>query len=200
MKKLVIIAAMLIQTATLWAVPIVQGSVSPDGKYHVVMDIDRDSTISPEYKSDSYPMIEVTEIKTGKIVSSLSYFGSIADDARPLRDHLSILWRKDSTALAINISDRFYAFSKVLAKDKQGLYGIVSFPTYTQMTGFPAPDVKQLRPRGWARVEGWDKSENLVYLISYSPLPTYQGRDPLKHKILLKVSANRMIPVEEPKQ
>ncbi len=121
MKKLVIIAAMLIQTATLWAVPIVQGSVSPDGKYHVVMDIDRDSTISPEYKGDSYPMIELTEIKTGKIVSSLSYFGSIADDARPLRDHLSILWRKDSTALAINISDRFYAFSKVLAKDKQGL-------------------------------------------------------------------------------
>ncbi len=198
MKSLVVIVALFIQAPPLFGdAPIVKGSVSPNGRYCVVMDIDRDPTIKPEYKGDSYPQIEVTEIKTGKVVSSLSYFGSIADDARPLRDHISVLWRKDSTALAINILDRFYSASQVLAMDTRGVYIPVPFPTYTQMTGFPVPDRKNLRPRGWCRVVGWNKDGNMIYTISYSPEPFYRGRDPLKHRVLLKVSAAGMSPVKQ---
>lgn len=94
-------------------VPAVLDSQSPDGKIHAVMDVERDPKISPEWKGDSFPQIEITEKDSGRILASIGYFGSPGDDERPLREHVRVRWRPDSNAFAITIDDRFYSSSVV---------------------------------------------------------------------------------------
>ena len=169
-------------------IPVVPKSDSPDGKFHAVMDIDRDPSIVPEWKGDSFPRIEITEKATGRVLASVEYFGAVGDDARPLREHVKISWRADSRALAVTIDDRFYSATKVLARGKDLKFVDVPLPSYKAMTGFPLPDVKELRPRGRETVKGWDERGRLIYRIFYSPLPSYKGKDPLRHQVLLEVS------------
>lgn len=159
------------------------------------MDIDRDSTINPEWKGDNYPRVEITEKATGKILASIKYFGAAGDDARPLREHAQVKWRSDSKAFAVTIQDRFYSYTKIFAMNEDSKFVEVQFPSYEAMTGFPAPNVEQLRPRGHSTVEGWDEQGRLIYHIFYSPLPSYSGKDPLEHKVLLDVSAAKMVPI-----
>ena len=174
-------------------IPEVSKSLSPDGKIHGVMDVDRDPMISPEWKGDSYPKIEVTEKYTGRVLASIKYFGAVGDDARPLREHVRLSWRPDSKAFAVRIDDRFYSSSKVFALTKDSKFVEVSFPDYKTMTGYPIPDSDKLRPRGRSTVEGWDSEGRLVYSIFMSPLPSYSGDDPLEHKVLLEVTPDGMI-------
>jgi len=175
-------------------IPEVPNSLSPDGKCHAVMDVDRDPSIDPEWKEDSFPMIEVTEKATGKVWASIDYFGSPGSDARPLREHVRMSWRPDSKAFAITIDDRFYSSSVVYALNNDSKFVQVDFPSYEAMTGFPSPDSKHLRPRGRATVEGWDKKGRLIYDLFASPLPSFTGNDPLVHRIRLDVSADGMTP------
>lgn len=168
---------------------------SPDGKLHAVMDIDRDSTIDPEWKGDNYPRVEISEKATGRILTSIKYFGAASDDARPLREHVQVKWRCDSKAFAVTIQDRFYSSTKIFAMNEDSKFVEVQFPSYAAMTGFPAPNVDQLRSRGRSTVEGWDEQGRLIYHIFYSPLPSYSGKDPLEHKIMLDVSAAKMVPI-----
>ena len=174
--------------------PEVPKSLSPDGKIHAVMDIDRDPKIDPEWKEDSYPQIEVTEKDTGRVLASIGYFGSPGDDARPLREHVRLGWRSDSKAFAITIDDRFYSSSLAFALNKDFKFVKVDFPSYEAMTGFPPPDSKHLRPRGRATVEGWDMEDRLIYDLFASPSPSFAGNDPLVHRVYLEVSADGMTP------
>lgn len=176
------------------ATPEVPGSLSPDGKIHLVIDVDRDPKIDPEWKEGSFPQIEVTEKDSGRVLASIAYFGPPADDARPLREHVRVGWRPDSEAFAITIDDRFHSSSVVFALNQESRFVKVDFPSYEAMTGFPAPDRKHLRPRGRATVEGWNKEGRLIYDLFASPLPSFTGSDPLVHRIRLDVSADGMTP------
>ena len=49
-----------------------------------MMDVDRDPKISPEWKEESFPRIEITQKGTGKILESIEYFGADGDDERAL--------------------------------------------------------------------------------------------------------------------
>ena len=174
-------------------------SVSPDGKIHAIMDIDRDPSISPSWKGDTEEdaaQIEMTEIETGKVIKKIPYFGDPWSDQRPLRDHVSIRWRGDSMAFAVTINDRFYSNTRVFVLDDLSKFVQVPFPSYTDMTGFPAPDVKHLRSRGRATVEGWDMEGKLIYDLFLSPLPSFTGKDPLVHRIFLEVVSTGMITKE----
>jgi len=128
--------------------PEVPKSLSPNEKIHAVMDVDRDPKISPEWKGDSFPQIEVTQKDTGRVLASIEYFGAAGDDARPLRDHVRVSWRPDSKAFAVTIEDRFYSHTKVFALSEESKFVEVAFPSYQAMTGYPVPDSDQLRPRG----------------------------------------------------
>ena len=172
-------------------------SVSPAGKIQAVMDVDRDPKISPEWKGDSFPQIEITEKDTGRVLASIKYFGAAGDDARPLREHVRLSWRHDSKAFAITIDDRFYSSSKVFALSKESKFVEVAFPSYETMTGFPVPDSDQLRPRGRSSVEGWNSEGRLIYSIFMSPLPSYSGDDPLEHTVLLDVAPEGMTLVKK---
>lgn len=178
-------------------VPSVPKSQSPDGKLHAVMDIDRDPKISPEWKGGSFPQIEITEKETKRVLVSIPYFGAHGGDARPLREHVRVSWRLDSTAFAINIFDRFYVASVVYVLDKEGEFIPAPIPTdYEKLTGFPTPDVKHLRPRGSYLAGGWDIDGRLLYNIFLSPLPSFTGTDPLQHLIYLQVTPEKVTPVK----
>jgi hypothetical protein len=156
------------------------------------MDIDRDPTIVPEWKEDSYPRIEITDKTSGKVVTAIEYSGSQGDDQRPLREHVSLQWRSDSKAFSVTINDRFYSMTQVYGLKKDGTYVSVSFPSYEEMTGFTQPNSDHLRPRGRATVAGWDNDDHLIYDLFASPLPTFIGNDPLVHRIILKITDGRM--------
>ena len=171
-------------------IPVVPNSLSPDGKIHAVMDVDRDPKISPEWKGDSLPKIEITEKDSGRVLASIGYFGSPGDDARPLRDHVGLSWRPDSKAFGVTIDDRFYSSSVIYVLNAEGKFiAAPSLPTdYEKMTGFPTPDADDLRPRGRDQVVGWDEQGRLIYSIFRSPLPTFKGKDPLQHRVYLDVT------------
>ncbi|MBK1835561.1 hypothetical protein [Roseibacillus ishigakijimensis] len=181
-------------------IPMVPNSLSPDGKIYAVMDIDRDPEISPEWKGDSFPRIEITQKSTGRILASIEYFGSPGDDARPLREHVRVSWRPDSKAFGITIDDRFYSSCVVYVTNLEGQFvKAPSLPSdYEKMTGFPAPNAEDLRPRGREQVIGWDKEGLLIYSIFLSPLPSFNGKDPLQHTVYLNITPDsvRVVRVE----
>ena len=197
--KAISLAMLATSVLALADVPVVPESFSPDGKIYAVMDVDRDPTIYPEWKGDSYPQLEITEKHTGRVVTSIKYFGAASDDARPPREHVRLSWRPDSKAFAITIDDRFYSTSKVFALNTESKFVEIAFPSYEIMTGFPVPNNDQLRPRGRESVEGWDAEGRLIYSIFFSPLPSYSGEDPLKHKVLLDVTTEKMTPTKKKK-
>ena len=197
--RLALLSLLAFSAAATAEIPEVPESISPDRKIHAVMDVDRDPKISPEWKGDSFPRIEMTQKATGQVLASIEYFGAAGDDARPLRQHVRVSWRPDSKAFAVTIDDRFYSASKVFVLTKESKFVEVQFPSYQAMTGHPVPDSDQLRPRGRSTVEGWDPDGSLIYTIFMSPLPSYTGDDPLEHKVLLKVSPDGMIPAKKPK-
>lgn len=189
-----LLSLLALTSAALAGIPEVPNSLSPDGKFHAVMDVDRDPRIDPGWKEDSFPKIELTEKGTGKVWASVDYFGSPGSDARPLREHVRLSWRSDSKAFAMTVDDRFHSSSVVFALNKDSKFVKVDFPSYEAMTGFPSPDSKQLRPRGRATVGGWDKEDRLIYDLFASPLPSFTGNDPLVHRIRLDVTADGMTP------
>ena len=197
MKSVIIIALFLVNLACA-DVPEIPKSLSPDGKIHAVMDIDRDPKISPKWKEGSFPQIEITRKETGEVLASVAYFGAVGDDERPLREHVRVDWRPDGKAFGITIDDSFYSSCSVYILNKKGEFvSAPSLPTdYEKLTGFPAPDVKHLRPRGRDMVVGWNKEGHLIYSIFRSPLPSFTGSDPLRHRIYLGVTPTKMTVVK----
>jgi hypothetical protein len=193
--KTLILLLILAAASAFGAIPAVPESDSPDGRVHAVMDLDRDPKIDPEWKEGSYPRIEITDKATGKVLTSIQYSGSPGDDQRPIREHVSVKWRSDSKAFAITINDRFYSMSQVFSQKKDGTYVSVAFPSYREMTGFAPPSSDHLRPRGRGTVMGWNKDDHLIYDLFASPLPTFIGKDPLVHRIMLKITDGTMTTV-----
>ena len=178
-------------------VPVIPDSDSPNGKMHAVMDVDRDPTLSPAWKGDSFPKIEITQKSTGRVLGSISYFGSPGDDARPLREHVRVMWRPDSEAFAINVEDRFYSSCAVYVLNREKRFVAAPVPSdYEKMTGFPTPDPKHLRPRGRDSAVGWDERGRLIYSIFRSPRHTFSSRDPLRHTVYLEVRPTKVTPVK----
>ncbi len=197
MKCVIIITLFLVNLACA-DVPEIPKSLSPDGKIHAVMDIDRDPMISPEWKEDSFPQIEITQKDTGKVLASVAYFGSPGSDARPIREHVRVDWRHDGKAFGITIDDRFYSSCVIYVLNQKGKFvSAPSLPTdYEKLTGFPVPDVKHLRPRGRDTVVGWNEEGHLIYSIFLSPLPTFTGNDPLLHRIYLDITPTKLTVVK----
>ena len=197
--RITILALLICSTLVRANIPSVPDSISPDGKIHAVMDVDRDSTISPEWKGDSFPQIEITEKLTGQVLTSISYFGAVGDDQRPLREHVRISWRPDSRAFGVTIRDRYYSSSTVFVLNESKQFVSVSITTdYEKMTGFTTPDVDHLQPKGRDSIVGWDNTGLLIYRIFRLPLATFVGKDPLDHRVFLAVSAEgaKVIKVE----
>jgi hypothetical protein len=193
-----ILFALFAQAVVVFAdIPVVPESVSPDGKIHAVMDIDRDPKMPPDTQGINFKQIEITEKDTGRILMSVAYTGATGDDERPLREHVELKWRSDSKAFGINIHDRFYSTSTVCVLNQQSKFVEVKFPSYKEMTGFPEPDRDKMRPRGRSTVEGWDSQGRLIYSIFRSPLPSYSGNDPLEHKVLLEATPAGLIPTKK---
>jgi len=197
--RLTLVTHLAFATVAVAGIPEVPQSLSPDGKIHVVMDVDRDHKISPEWKDNSSPKIEVTQKDTGRVLASIEYFGAVGDDARPLRDHVHVSWRPDTKAFAVAIDDRFYSTSKVFALNKDSKFVEVEFPSYETMTGFPLPKSDQLKPQGRWRVDGWDSEGRLILYVFMSPSSAYSGDDPLEHTILLEVTPEKMVPAKKSK-
>ncbi len=170
----------------------VPGSDSPDGKLCAVMDVDRDPTIIPEGQGGDDPRIEITDKKTRRILISIGYFGTVGDDERPLREHVHVTWRQDSRAFGVAIDDRHFTSSEVYVLNKNAKFVSVDFPDYKTMTGFPEPTGDCGKSEGFT-VEGWDSKGRLIYGIFYSAGPLFTGKDPLIHRVFLKVSATKMV-------
>jgi len=152
---------------------------------------------SGSWKEGSFPQIEITQKDTKHVLASIEYFGSPGDDARPLREHVRVSWRSDSKAFAVTIDDRFYSSCVVYVLNQKGEFVSAPLPTdYEKMTGFPKPDVKHLRPRGRSTVVGWDEQGHLIYSLFFSPMPTFKGKDPLRHKVYLDVAPGKMTRVK----
>ncbi len=193
--KILILSLSLVVRSAFGATVGVPDSDSPDGMFYAVMDVDRDPKIDPEWKKGSYPRVEITDKESGEVITSIEYFGSPADDQRPLRDHVLVKWRSDCTAFSITIRERFYSWSQIYGKKEDGTYASIDFPTYEEMTGFPQPSSEHLRPRGRGTVTGWNKDGHLVYDLFASPLPSFVSNDPLVHRIMLKVADGKMTTV-----
>ncbi|MBK1789983.1 hypothetical protein [Persicirhabdus sediminis] len=107
-------------------------------------------------------------------------------------------WRPDGKAFGITVDDRFYSSCVVYVLNKKGKFvSAPSLPTdYKKLTGFPSPDVKHLRPRGRDEVVGWNEEGHLIYSIFRSPLPSFTGNDPLRHRVYLDVTPTKVTVVK----
>ena len=177
-------------------VPLEHG-VSPNKRYDVVLEADKDTPAFQryEFKGDDseFPAFLVRELPSHRIVARLTWPGDAsAGDEQPLRSHTRVLWSPAGDAVIVNTNERFYSYSSVLTvQPETGRFVQVPFPDYKTLTGFEPPDSSQLRARGFTRAE-WTPEGLLVYAISSSPQPSYDGPDPLRHRITLRVTPTRM--------
>lgn len=160
-----------------------EGGTSPTKLHDVVLDT------TPET-----PVLLVRELPGHRIVGRLEWPGDpTGGDTQPLRTHAKVLWQPTGKAVAINTDERFYSYTSVLAlQPKSSKFVQVQFPDYKALTGFPAPNPDHLRPRAFACSERWTPKGNLVYSIGYAPDASYDGPDPLSHRITLSVTPTGM--------
>jgi hypothetical protein len=173
-------------------VPAVPDSVSPDGRLHAVMDIDRDSSINPEWKDGSYPRVEITDKATGRVLASFDYDGGAGDDERPLREHIKVKWRKDSKAFAVNTRDRYYTHYRAYIVKDSSQFVHIPLPSYHEMTSFHMPDTAHLRSRWREIAAGWDSDGLLICDLFAEPMPSFTGSNPLKHRVYMDVSLEKI--------
>ena len=174
-----------------------ENGVSPTKRHEVVLEADKDTPSYARYEmkgNDSqFPGFLIRELPSGKTIGRFSCIADPNSDEQPLRSHVKILWRPDGGAVAICTSERFYSYTNVFALDpKSGKFVEVQFPDYKTLTGFPEPNTDQLKPRGFSSVQRWTSEGDLVYEIYLSPLATYRGADPLRHRVTLQVTPKRM--------
>jgi hypothetical protein len=172
-----------------------ENGASPNGKYDVVLEADKDtpSYSKYEFKADNSPKLLLRELRSKKILQTLSYPCDPDSDMRPLREHTGIIWRPDSGALVINTSERFYSHMNVFVLNKKaGLFQEVNLPSYKSMTGFDVPKSEDLMARGHSSGTNWTEDGLLVYEIFLSPAGSYNGKDPLTHRVFLRLKPNEM--------
>ena len=175
-----------------------ENGVSPSKHHEVVLEADKDTPSFARYElkgdDSEFPAFLVLELPGRRVLGRFNWPGDpSAGDEQPLRSHTQVLWSPSGDAVAINTDERFYSYSSILAHDRDSnRFVAVPFPDYKALTGFAPPDSDQLRPRGFARALEWTPDGLLVYAISSSPLPSYEGADPLRHRIILRVTPHGM--------
>lgn len=181
-------------------VPLKDGR-SPDQRFEVCLEADKDTPSFAKYQfkggEENFPAFVVREIKTGKILSRFGYPSDPHSDKRPLREKVSVSWHPDSQRVFMNSRERFYTATTVVAyhaKEKE--FKWIPFPSYEKLTGFPDPPRRHLRPRCHSISVAWTKAGTLIHELGYSPMPSYKGKDPLLHRIELKVAATGMTVVK----
>lgn len=170
----VLSAATLIQAAET-PVSLVSGG-SPDGRFEVVLEADFDS---PQYSSyefkgpdDEFPGILVLNRRTGRPLARIPWPGDATNTSLPLmRQRIKVLWREDSTAVAVNVREPHYWYSAVFTLDSDnGRFINVPLPDFGAVAGRPAPHSELLRARGVEEAERWTDEGDLVYYIAVSPM------------------------------
>ena len=184
-----------------------ESGISPDGRFEVVLESDRDtpSYANYEMKGDTtaFPGFLIIERKTGKSLIRIEYPADPETDEQPLRKHTEVKWSPTSLAVAINTHERFYSHLSLAAYDsKHSKFKEIQLPDYKTLTGFPQPDSDQLRPRGFESVLSWNAKGNFVYELGLSPEASYNGPDPLHHIVELSISASgckvvKRIPIKD---
>lgn len=203
----IILTAALFSTAAFAQnepVPLENGK-SPDGRFEVVLEADKDTPGYEKYemKGGSYPAFLILDQESGKALVRIEFPGDVQSDQQPLRKHTKILWSPKSSAVAINTDERFYSHLTLAAFDEEsGVFKKVIVPDYMTLTGFPDPPREQLRARGREFAEGWTEDGHLIYRLRYAPMPSFEGDDPLRHRIELAVESDgfkvvRRLPLEE---
>lgn len=168
-----------------------ENGVSPDKKFEVVLEADKDTPLYKGYEfkggNDQFPAFLIREIKTGKVLARVGWEGDADSDQRPLRSKSNVYWSPSGTAVILNTSERNYSHSCIWAIDeKSGEFKRLEFPDYKTMTGFEAPSSGDLRPRGFSS-SSWTKEGDLICELVLSPLTSKDGGDPMQHKIKLRL-------------
>ena len=160
-----------------------EGGTSPSKRHEVVLDTAAET-----------PLLLVRELPGNRVVGRLEWPGDPSGgDTQPLRTHAAVLWQPTGEAVAINTDERLYAYTSVLARQPEsGKFVQLQFPDYKTLTGFPPPNPDQLRPRAFTRAVAWTADGNLIYAIGYSPDASYEGADPLSHRITLRITSKGM--------
>ena len=172
-----------------------EDGTSPNGKYDVVLEADKDTPTYQKYemKGEDVPRLLVREIASKKVISSLPFPSDLDSDQRPLRDHTKVIWRADSAALIINTHERFYSYTNILVLDPKNLrFRDLEFPDYKQLTGLEAPKAEDLTSRSHEYGREWSKEGLLVYEMLLHRSGTYNGDDPLHHRVFLRVGTDGM--------
>jgi len=147
--------------------------ISPNKRFEVVLD-------------EVELRFLIIELKTGKRVGITDYSADPHTDAQPLKSHVTVSWSPKGTAVALQQSERFYSSCSILIYDAKRIKFVDAvLPTYKEMTGFPQPDPKDLRPRGSSGFVEWTDRETFFYGIHLVPEPLYKGADPLEHTVEL---------------
>ena len=168
-----------------------ENGVSPDKKFEVVLEADKDTPLYKKYEfkggNDQFPAFLIREIQTGKVMARVGWVGDADSDQRSLRSKSNVYWNPSGTAVILNTSERNYSHSCIWAIDKKsGEFKRLEFPDYKTMTGFEAPSSDDLRPRGFSS-SSWTKDGDLKCEFVLSPLNPKDGGDPMRHKITLRL-------------
>jgi hypothetical protein len=188
MKALVTLVLFLVAPLS-GAPPCVPRSASPDGRFALVLDIDRDPTIEATWQGDGFPKLEITELTNGKIVGRIEYRGDTSDRTE-VKDSISTLWRPDGSAVAVSFRLAHGFASSVCLLNEDGRFSEARFPTYLEMTGMAEP-AKVVS--GSDLVEAWEANGQLrLYVFRRSSRK--DGIDLIReHRIWLSVDSTGMV-------
>jgi hypothetical protein len=172
----------------------INGGVSPDERYEVVLEADHDSPRFLEYEfkggEEQFPALLVVHRGSRGILGRFPWPGAATETESRLRDRTQVKWRSDSAAVAINTRDRFYAQTLVLAHHAEsGRFAAVAIPPYAELTGRPMPPDHKLRSRGREISIGWTDEGRLV-------LETWLWGEvdyPLSYRLSLRLAGGRFV-------
>ena len=164
---------------------------SPDGRFEVVLEADVDT---PRYQTyalkggdEDFPAFLLLDARNGTPMIRVPWPGASDPSLPPLRNATAVLWRDDSRAVAINIREPHYWYTLLLVWDATTRsFASVELPSFTELSGRPAPNPEDLRARGVEEAESWTQAGHLVYYFGLSELRRVDY--PLTYRATLRVS------------
>jgi hypothetical protein len=166
------------------------GGASPDRRFKVVLEADRDSPNWSNYEfkgaAEEFPAVLLMRTN-GVVLGRFEWLGDSYSGGL-LRLRTEVKWRSDSRAVAVNTAETYYANCLVLAIDPSlNRVASIPLPAYTELSGRADPPRDRLRPRGRTVASGWTSSGRLI-------LETWLWGDveyPLSYRALLRLQGNR---------
>lgn len=169
------------------------GGVSPDGAWEVALEADHDSPRFREYEfkggDEQFPAFLVVDRGSRAVLGRIPWPGAASEKEVLLRDRTQVKWRSDSTAVAINTRDAFYAQSLVLVRKPQNRrFTDVPLPPYAELSGHARPPDEKVRPRGRNIAIRWTAEGYLIF-------ETWLWGDveyPLSYRVSLRLKDGRL--------